>query len=65
MRVYCGGALVFQSEPVTLAGSAGSADNPVWRVGVINVGGDGRSCTFSRCGSAGNVGACIRPQSNW
>jgi hypothetical protein len=65
VRIYCGGALVFQSEPVTLAGNSGSSDNPVWRVGVINVGGDGRSCTFTRCGSAGNVGACIRAQSNW
>jgi hypothetical protein len=65
VRIYCGGALVFQSEPVTLAGNAGSSDNPVWRVGVINVGGDGRSCTFTRCGSAGNLSACIRAQSNW
>lgn len=65
VRIYCGGVLVFQSEPVTLAGSSGSSGNPLWRVGVINVGGDGRSCTFSRCGGAGNLSGCIRPQSDW
>lgn len=65
VRVYCGGALVFQSEPVTLAGNNGASDNPLWRVGVINVGNDGRSCSFARCGAAENLSACIRPQSDW
>lgn len=65
VRIYCGGALVFQSEPVSLNGSSGASGNPLWRVGVINVGNDGRSCSFSRCGAAGNLAGCIRPQSDW
>lgn len=65
VRIYCGGQVVFQSEPVTLSGGEGASSNPMWRVGVITVGGDGRSCAFARCGAPGNLGACIRPQDAW
>ena len=66
IRIYCGGSLVFQSEPVRLSGNGSGADaNSLWRVGVITVGGDGRACSFARCGTAGNLGACIRPQRDW
>lgn len=66
VRIYCGGVLAFQSEPVTLSGGGGGASgNPLWRVGVITVGGDGRSCAFARCGAPGNLSACIRAEDAW
>jgi hypothetical protein len=65
VRVYCGGVVVFESERVSLSGASGSSGNPLWRVGDITVGGDGRACTFSRCGRAGALGECIRPQDSW
>lgn len=65
VRVYCGGTLVFESEPVRLAGNAGAGGNPLWRVGDIEVGGDGRACVFRRCGMPGAVTECIRPQGSW
>jgi hypothetical protein len=64
--VYCGGVLVFESEPVTLDGSRGGASgNPLWRVGVVTVGGDGRACSFARCGRAGSLTECIRGEDAW
>jgi hypothetical protein len=66
VRVYCGGVLVFESERVTLSGTGGAAsDNALWRVGEILVGGDGRACAFTRCGRAGAVSECIRPENAW
>lgn len=65
VRVYCGGVLVFESEPVRLSASGSPDGNPLWRVGVITVGGDGRACSFSRCGRAGSLTECIRPQDSW
>lgn len=66
VRIYCGGVLVFQSEPVTMSGGGGGASgNPMWRVGVITVGGDGRACTFARCGAPGSLASCIRPENAW
>ena len=66
VRVYCGGVLVFESERVTLSGASGSVDgNPLWRVGEINVGGDGRACSFARCGRAGALTECIRGENAW
>ncbi len=65
VRVYCGGVLVFESEPVTLSGASGSSGNPLWRVGVVTVGGDGRACSFARCGRAGSLTECIRGHDAW
>lgn len=65
VRVYCGGVVVFESERVTLSGSSGSSGNPLWRVGDITVGADGRACVFSRCGRAGALTECIRPHDSW
>lgn len=66
VRVYCGGVVVFESERVTLSGSTGSAGgNPLWHVGDITVGADGRACVFSRCGRAGALTDCIRPHDSW
>lgn len=63
-RVYCGGSVVFESEPVRMGPFRGSPNNSdLWIVGRITtqVGG----CTFARCGSPGNLSACIRPQDQW
>lgn len=65
VRVYCGGVLVFESERVVLTDVGGPSANPLWRVGVVQVGGDGRACTFARCGSPGALGPCIRPHDMW
>jgi hypothetical protein len=63
-RVYCGGSVVFESEPVRLGPYRNSPDgSDLWIVGRITtqIGG----CTFARCGSPGNLSACIRPQNAW
>jgi hypothetical protein len=63
-RVYCGGRVVFESEPVRMGPARGGADgNDLWVVGRVetNVGG----CTFTRCGRPGDLSACIRPQNAW
>ncbi len=66
VRVYCGGVVVFESERVVLANSTPSGGgSPLWRVGDIAVGADGRSCTFTRCGRPGAVTECIRTSSEW
>lgn len=65
VRVYCGGLLVFESEAVTLSPGGGSTGNPMWRVGVVTPGAGGRTCTFRRCGRAGDLRECIRPQDAW
>jgi hypothetical protein len=65
VRVYCGGVLVFESEPVRLNNTSGMGGRPLWRVGVITVGGDGRACSFARCGRAGALSECIRPEEAW
>ena len=70
VRVYCAGAVIFESEPVTLgpvrtsSSTSGTADaNPLWRVGQVAI--EPAGCTFTRCGSPGNVGECIRPAREW
>ncbi len=63
-RVYCAGAVVFESEPVRLSGRQGSpADGDMWLVGRIETIAGG--CRFTRCGRPGDLGACIRPQNRW
>jgi hypothetical protein len=71
VRVYCGGALAFESEPVVMGPvhNASSEEppatdaNPLWRVGRITVTPGG--CTFERCGAPGMTAACIRPGNAW
>lgn len=70
VRVYCAGAVVFESEPVTLGPvrtpsvvGVDASGNPLWRVGQVIVGADG--CRFERCGRPGDVAACIRPARDW
>jgi hypothetical protein len=65
VRVYCGGVVVFESERVMLSGGVDPGSNSMWKVGEITVGGDGRACVFSRCGRAGALTECIRPQDDW
>ncbi len=65
VRVYCGGTLVFESEPVRMQGASGASSNPLWRVGDIEVGVGGRACVFRRCGRAGDLSGCIRGQNDW
>lgn len=65
VRVYCGGVLVFESEPVRMTGGNGASGNPMWRVGDIEVGVGGRACVFRRCGRAGDLTGCIRGQDDW
>ncbi|MEI8258972.1 MAG: hypothetical protein WCJ30_25160, partial [Deltaproteobacteria bacterium] len=62
-RVYCGGDIVFESENVRIGSGAGPGGNPLWRVGRITM--TAGSCTFERCGTPGNLGACIRPMNDW
>lgn len=63
-RVYCGGRIVFESEPVRIEARGGGADtNDLWLVGRIETTTGG--CRFTRCGSPGNLAACIRPQNAW
>ncbi len=70
VRVYCAGAVIFESEPVTLdpvrTTSVTGADvegNPLWRVGQVAI--EPTGCTFTRCGTAGDVAGCIRPARAW
>jgi hypothetical protein len=60
-RVYCGGRVVFESEPVRL--DHGGAEGNLWRVGHIVTTAGG--CTFTRCGAPGMLTECIRPQDAW
>lgn len=60
VRVYCGGVVVFESERVVLGRGDGGVANPLWHVGDIAVGADGRSCVFTRCGRAGALGDCVQ-----
>jgi hypothetical protein len=63
-RVYCAGRIVFESEPVRMGPARGGAENnDLWLVGRIETTPGG--CRFTRCGSPGNLAACIRPQSAW
>jgi hypothetical protein len=61
-RIYCGGTVVFESEPVRLERGSGGGNN-LWKVGRVTTTATG--CTFARCGSPGNLGACIRGLSAW
>ncbi len=64
VRVYCSGAVVFQSEVVPFAeGTGNPGTNNLWKVGTITT--TPGSCTFSRCGTPGNLTACIRPEDRW
>lgn len=64
VRVYCAGSIVFESEPVRMGPARGGPDNnDLWLVGRIETTPGG--CRFSRCGSPGNLSACIRPQNAW
>ena len=64
VRVYCRGTVAFESEVVRFAEGGGGPDgNNLWRVGRVTVTAAG--CSFERCGSPGNLGACIRPESAW
>jgi hypothetical protein len=64
-RVYCAGAIMFESEvvPFQESASSGSGEHNLWRVGRITVTAGG--CTFARCGSPGMLTACIRPEGDW
>lgn len=70
VRVYCAGAVAFESEPVrigpaftgSIAGPSPEG-NPLWNVGRITITPSG--CTFVRCGAAGAVGDCIRAANAW
>lgn len=63
-RVYCGGSVVFESEPVRMGPYRNSPEqSDLWIVGRITTAVGG--CTFARCGSPGNLSSCIRPQNQW
>lgn len=70
VRVYCAGAVVFESEPVRMGPvsnpsveEAPSDANPLWRVGQVAI--TARGCEFTRCGRPGAVAECIRPARDW
>jgi hypothetical protein len=70
VRVYCAGAVVFESEPVRMGPvsnpsveGAPTDANPLWRVGQIAI--TARGCEFTRCGRPGAVAECIRPAQDW
>jgi hypothetical protein len=67
VRVYCNGAMVFQSEPVQLSQGTDSDfvpdDHNLWHVGRITATAGG--CAFARCGAPGALGSCIRPLRAW
>lgn len=62
-RVYCGGSVVFESEPVRLSGTNSPSDNDMWLVGRIETTAGG--CRFTRCGRPGDLSGCIRPENRW
>ncbi|MDP3278942.1 MAG: hypothetical protein Q8Q09_27365 [Deltaproteobacteria bacterium] len=62
-RIYCGGSVIFESEPVRMRQGSSPSENDMWLVGRIETTAGG--CTFVRCGSPGNLTACIRPRSEW
>ncbi len=64
VRVYCAGAVVFESEAARIPErSAGGGDNNLWRVGRVTITPGG--CAFERCGAPGMLDACVRAQSAW